>query len=209
MTHLAQEEALVRGSRLSVARRVRRPVRIAGKAVPDSECELVGIDAGVLFLHSERRIADTSAVTISFDRTQLSGYVSGCQPVETGWAVSISLVSGRRKEVRIPTGEHLAVGVVSSSGTKRYHCTVVDRSASGLGLRFARHIAPGTRIYVEIESSMVMGEIRYCNPVDDGHYLAGMAVVECVQDMRERNVFSEIAHKLRWKLSAGIRGQGL
>ena len=97
------------------------------------------------------------------------------------------------------------MGVVSNSGTKRLHCTVVDRSESGLGLRFQRHVAPGTRIYVEIEAVMVLGEIRHCNPADDGTFIAGMIVVECLPDVRERNAFTEIVHKLRWKLSAGFR----
>lgn len=187
-------------------RRVRRPVRISGKAVPDSECELVGIGDGVLYLKSERRIADTSAVNVTFERTQLSGYVSSCVPVESGWDVSISLLSGRRREVRIPTGEYLPVGIVSRNGTKRYHGTVVDRSASGLGLRFAKHVASGTRIYVEFEGSMLMGEVRHCTQTEEGHFLAGVAVLECVPDAREINAFSEIVHKLRWKISSGLRG---
>lgn len=199
-------ELPVHGAQPQPVRRVRRTVRISGKAVPDGECELVGIGEGVLYLRSERRIADTSAVNVTFERTQLSGYVSGCVPVESGWDVAITLLSGRRKEVRIPTGESLPVGIVGRNGTKRYHCTVVDRSASGLGLRFAKYVAPGTRIYVEIESTMVLGEIRHCSPTDDGHFLAGAAVVECVPDAREINAFSEIVHKLRWKISSGLRG---
>jgi hypothetical protein len=126
--------------------------------------------------------------------------------VEGGWDVSISLLASRRKEVRIPTGEFLSVGIVGRNGTKRYHCTVVDRSASGLGLRFAKHVAPGTRIYVEIEGMMVLGEIRHCSPTGDGHFLAGLAVAECLPDARDINAFSGIVHKLRWKISSGLRG---
>jgi len=158
VSRATQIELLVPTAPPQGVRRVRRPVRISGKAVPDSECELVGIGDGVLYLRSERRIADTSAVNVTFERTQLSGYVSSCVPVEGGWDVSISLLSGRRKEVRIPTGEYLSVGIVGRNGTKRYHCTVVDRSASGLGVRFAKHVAPGTRIYVEFESSMLLAK---------------------------------------------------
>ena len=206
MSRATQIELLVPTAPPQGVRRVRRPVRISGKAVPDSECELVGIGDGVLYLRSERRIADTSAVNVTFERTQLSGYVSSCVPVEGGWDVSISLLSGRRKEVRIPTGEYLSVGIVGRNGTKRYHCTVVDRSASGLGVRFAKYVAPGTRIYVEFEASMVLGEIRHCSQTEDGHFLAGLAILECVPDAREMNAFSEIVHKLRWKISSGLRG---
>ncbi|HVW07638.1 MAG TPA: PilZ domain-containing protein [Bryobacteraceae bacterium] len=206
MSRSSHAELPVPATPAQLTRRVRQPVRISGKAVPDGECELVGIGDGVLYLRSERRIADTSAVNVTFERTQLSGYVSGCVPVEGGWDVAITLLSSRRREVRIPMGEYLSVGVVGRSGTKRYHCTVMDRSASGLGLRFAKYVAPGTRIYVEIESTIVLGEIRHCSPTDDGYFMAGLAVVECVPDAREINTFSEIVHKLRWKIASGLRG---
>src|SRR3569623_1773167 len=105
-----------------------------------------------------------------------------------------------------PNGAYLSVGIVGRNGTKRYHCTVVDRSVSGLGVRFAKYVAPGTRIYVEFEASMVLGEIRHCSQTEDGLFLAGVAILECVPDAREINAFSEIVHKLRWKISSGLRG---
>ena len=185
----------------------KRPVRITGKTVPDGDCELVGIDAGVLYVRSERRMADSSPVTVSFDQTQLSGYVTGCQPVEHEWVISIALASGRRREARIPTGEQFTVGIVSNNGTVRCRGTVTDKSPSGLGLRFSRPIAPGTRIYVEMDSVMALGEVRYCHATTDGQFIAGVAIAEFLPDVRGRNKFTEILDRLRWKLASGFRGK--
>jgi hypothetical protein len=184
-----------------------RPLRISGNTVPDGECELVGIDAGVLYVRSDRRIADASSVTVAFDHTQLSGYVTGCQPTEDEWVISIEVASGRRREERIPTGEQFTVGIVSNNGTVRCQGTVVDKSASGLGVRFSRSVAPGTRIYVEMESVMALGEVRHCSATTNGQFIAGVAIVEFLPDSRGRNKFTEILDRLRWKLAAGIRGR--
>ena len=182
-------------------------MRISGKTVPDGDCELVGIDSGVFYVRSERRIVEDSAVTVSFEQTQLAGYVTGCQSMEQEWIISVALASGRRRGVRVPTGEEFTVGVVSNGGTMRCQATVVDKSLSGLGLRFSRAIAPGTRIYVEMESVMLMGEIRYCHATTDGQFIAGLAVVEYLPDIRGRNRFMEVLDKVRWKLTSGIRGK--
>jgi len=186
-----------------------RPVRISGRTVPDGDCQLVGIDAGVLYLRSDRRIADSSAVTVSFDHTQLSGYVTGCQRTEDAWVISIALASGRRREERVPTGEQFTVGIVGNRGTTSCQCTVIDRSPSGLGLRFPRPIAPGTRVYVEMETVMALGEVRHCRPTEDGEFIAGVAIAEFLPDVRGRSKFTEILDKLRWKLGSGIRGRNL
>jgi hypothetical protein len=186
-----------------------RPVRISGTNVPDGDCELVGIDAGVFFVRSERRIADLSPVTVSFEQTELSGYVTGCQPTEHEWVISIALASGRRREARIPTGEQFTVGLVSNNGTTRCRGTVTDKSPSGLGLRFSRPVAPGTRIYLEMESVMALGEVRHCHATTDGQFIAGVAIAEFLPDSRGRNKFTEILDKLACKLAAGIRGKGV
>lgn len=185
----------------------RRSVRLSGKNVPDGDAELVGIDAGFLYLRTERRIVTDSAVTISFEQTQLSGYVTECQPTEDAWVITIALASGRRREARIPTGEQFTAGIVSANGTTRCTATVIDKSASGMGLRFPRHVAPGTRIYVEMESVLVLGEVRHCSETTDGQFIAGVLIAEFRPDVRGRNKIEEVIDKVRWKLTSGIRGK--
>jgi hypothetical protein len=188
---------------------IRRPVRISGRTVPDGDCELVGIDAGAFYVRSERRIAESSPVTVSFEQTELDGYVTGCQPVEHEWVISIALASGRRREARIPTGEQFTVGIVNNNGTTQCLGTVTDRSPSGMGLRFSRPVAPGTRIYVEMESVMALGEVRHCHATTDGQFIAGISIAEFLPDARGRNKFTEIFDKVVCRLSAGIRGKSV
>jgi hypothetical protein len=185
----------------------RRAVRLAGKNVPDGDAELVGIDAGFLYLRTERRIVTDSPVTISFEQTQLSGYVSECQPTEDAWVVTIALASGKRREARIPTGEQFTAGIVTANGTTQCLATVIDKSASGMGLRFPRHVAPGTRIYVEMDSVIVFGEVRHCSETTDGQFIAGVLIAEFRPDTRGRNKIEEVIDKVRWKLTSGIRGK--
>lgn len=200
------QETSHHGNRLPGSATLPRPVRISGKNVPDGDCELVGIDAGVFYVRSERRIAKSSPVTVSFEQTELSGYVTGCQPTEHEWVIGIALASGRRSEARIPTGEQFTVGIVSNNGTRRCQGTVTDRSPSGLGLRLPRPVAPGTRIYLEMESVMALGEIRHCHATTDGQFIAGVAIAEFLPDARGRNKFTEIFDKLACKFAAGVRG---
>ncbi len=158
---------------------------------------------GFLYLRTDRRIVTgNSAVTISFDQTQLSEYVSNCQRTENAWVITIALASGRRREARIPTGEQFTAGIVSANGTTRCLATVIDKSASGMGLRFSRHVAPGTRIYVEMESVIVLGEVRHCSETTDGQFIAGVLIAEFRPDTRGRNKIEEpIIDKVRWKLT--------
>src|SRR5438045_444955 len=91
----------------------RIPVHISGQDVPDSPCELVGIDAGMIFVRSERQMAESSPVAVSLDQMQLSGVVAGCQPAENDWVISIALWSSKRRlSERIPNGVEASIGVV-------------------------------------------------------------------------------------------------
>ncbi len=76
-----------------------------------------------------------------------------------------------------------------------------------MGLRFSRPVAPGTRIYVEMESVMALGEIRHCHATTDGQFIAGVAIAEFLPDARGRNKFTEIFDKVVCKLAAGIRSK--
>jgi len=184
-----------------------RFVHISGPTVPDYTCELVGIDAGSLHIRSERRIADASPVTIAFDHIQLSGAVAGCQPVGEDWEISISLTLSRRREARIALTEGLAVGIVGEKGTTLCQATVIDVSPSGMGLRVSQPISLATRVCVEMESEMILGEVRHCHRSADGHFNVGIMIVEVVPDVRTQGAFTVLWDKLRWKLVSGLMGK--
>lgn len=187
---------------------------ISGTTVPDCSCELVGIDAGILYVRSERQIPESSPITVLFERVQLSGIVAGCQSAhEEGddeWLISVALGSCRRRlEERVPYGEAGAIGIVESDGTTLRPCTITETSSSGLGLRLSSPIETGARVYVEAESMIVFGEVRHCRPTLDGHHAAGILIVDVVPDFRTQNMFSLMLNNLRWKLASSIRGRNV
>ena len=188
------------------ARRI--PVHISGTTVPDCTCHLVGIDAGVLYVRSDRQIQESSPIVVSFEHVQLSGIVAGCQPMEEEWVISVALASCRRRlATRVPNGEKCAIGIVESNGTTMRHGSVTDTSSAGLGLRLNRSIDTGSRVCVETQTMMVFGEVRYCRPTLDDHFVAGVLVVEVVPDLHRQNPFSVMLNNLRWKLASSIRGK--
>lgn len=186
----------------------RIPIQISGPDVPDTPCQLVGIDAGTLYLRTDRQIAEASQIVISFDHVSLSGFVAECQSGSRGWIVSVALaLCKRRLEERVPHGEEAVVRVIESGKAVRHLCTIVDTSTFGLGLRLPIPIALGARVCVETESMVVFGEIRHCNQNPDGEYNAGILIVDVVTDVRSQSTFSVMLSNLRYKLAAGILGR--
>lgn len=168
----------------------------------------MGIDAGTVFVRSDRQIRESTPVVVSFDHIRLSGVVAACQPDGEEWLISIGLGACRRRlEARVPVGERSVIGIVEREGTRVVHGTVIDQSASGLGILVDRPLATGARVCVETESSMVFGEVRYCRPGADGHFVAGVLIVQVAPDLGSQNAFSVMLNNLRWKLASSIRGQ--
>ena len=198
-------------------------MHISGTTVPDYSCELVGTDAGVLYVRSERQIPESSPIVVSFDHVKLSGIVAGCESAgcesagcesagcelqDEQWLMSIALGSRRRRlEERVRYGEEGEIGVVESDGTTLRPCTIVDTSSFGLGLCLSSPIDIGARVYVEAGSMIVFGEVRHCRSTRDGNYAAGVLIVDVVPDLRTQNRFSVMLNNLRWKLASGIRGR--
>ena len=186
----------------------RIPVHISGQDVPDCPCELVGIDAGVLYVRSERQIPESSSIVVSFDHVHLSGVVAGCRPADDDWVISIALASCRRRlDERISNGEESTIGVVENGKATLRRCTIIDTSSFGMGLRLAFPIETGARVCIETESIMVFGEVRHCHPKLDGQYIAGILIIDVVPDVRDQNPFSVMLSNLRWKLASSIRGK--
>lgn len=191
----------------NAARASRALVHISGTDVPDCFCLLVGIDAGTLFVRSERQIPTSTPIVVAFDHIRLAGVVANCQPTDADWVISVALGSCRRRlEDRVPVGERSVVGIVGPDGTTVVHGTVIDQSSAGLGIRLERSLDTGTRVCVETETLMVFGEVRYCRATADGHFIAGVMIVEVAPDLDSQSAFSVMLHNLRWRLASTIRG---
>jgi hypothetical protein len=190
----------------SPAKRV--PVHISGADVPDLPCELVGVEAGTLFIRAERQIPETSGVMVNLNQVTLPGVVAECHPAGNEWTLSIALSSRKRRlDERIPNGQEAAISVVENGRARLRTCTIVDTSSFGMGLRLAFPLNPGARVCVETGSMMIFGEIRHCNPKVNGDHIAGMLIVDVVPDVSRQSPFSIMLNNLRWKLASSIRGR--
>jgi len=183
-------------------------VNISGQDVPDTPCELIGIDTGMIFVRSERHMAASSPVAISLDQMQLSGVVAGCQPIENDWMISLALWSSKRRlSERIPNGLEAAIRVVEGDQASLHPCTIIDSTPFGLGLRLGFEVQTGTRVCVETDSGMILGEIRHCHSGRDVNFIAGVLILDVVPDSRTESRFSGMLNNLRWRLSSSIRGR--
>lgn len=185
----------------------RKTVRISGTAVPDCLGALAGIDAGMLHVRSDRRIPETTHVVVGFDHIQLAGVITRCEPARGDWELTIALTSTGRREARLPASGKLNIGTVDGKETTSCQASVIDASPSGIGVRIPLRLGPGTRIYVEMESELVLGEVRHCRPTEDGHFVAGVMIVEVASDVRTRSRFGAIWDKVRWQLSGAPGGE--
>lgn len=192
----------------SVQTAQRIPVHISGQDVADTPCELVGIDAGILYVRSERQIAESTSILVALDQVQLSGAVAACQPHENDWVISIALSSCKRRLAeRIPHGQESVVAVIECGRADLRPCTIIDASPYGVGLRLSFPLAVGTRVCVETDANMIFGEVRHCHPKYDGKFIAGILIIDVVPDVRTESPFAVALNNLRWKLARSIRGK--
>lgn len=181
-------------------------VHLSGPNVPDYLCQLVGLDAGTLRVRSERRIADASPMTVSFDHIQLAGVVTGCHAMGNDWGVSIALTVTRRREARLAASGRVTVGIVGDAGTTSWPATVTNVSPSGLGLRVPEPVRLASRIYVETETEMIMGEVRHCRPAGDGQFIVGVLIVEVVPDLRTQGRLATFWERVKWRFASRMHG---
>src|SRR4051794_7102021 len=114
----------------------RIPLQVSGRDVPDCPCELLDIDAGTLFVLSERQIPESSAIVVTMGHVELAGVVADCRPDDQNWVISIALSSRRRRlDQRIPHGEESTLAVIGKGNASLRPCQIIDTSSFGLGLR--------------------------------------------------------------------------
>jgi hypothetical protein len=154
----------------------------------------------VLRIRCERRLPAGAAARISLDQIQISGTVLGCNPMEDDWGVSVALSFSRRREARIPCGGRVTAGVMGMRGTRAYEASLVDVSPSGVSVRLPVPVKVATRIYVETESEMLLGEVRHCRPAGGGEFVAGVMLIEVVKDSRAEGQFAALWGRMRRRL---------
>jgi hypothetical protein len=157
----------------------------------------------VLRIRCERRLPDGALARISLDQIQISGSVLGCIPMGEDWGVSVALSFSRRREARIPCSGKVTAGVMSVHGTRSYEASLVDVSPSGLSLNLPVPVRIAARIYVETESEMLIGEVRYCRPSGED-FIVGVMLIEVVKDARIQGQFASLWENMRRRLGFAL-----
>ena len=175
--------------------------------MPDSSGEIVGMDAGLLFLRSDRRIPESSSIEISFPQVKISGVVENCRRVEADWVISVAMTPGRRRLERMPVGEDTTLAVIENGAATLRRARIVDASGSGMGIRVPRPLTVGLRVCVETQATLVFGEVRYCRHEQKNSFAAGISILEVVPDVRTQSSFSLMLANLRRKVGSrlGVR----
>jgi hypothetical protein len=62
-------------------------------------------------------------------------------------------------------------------------------------------------IFVEMASTLVVGEVRHCRPGKDGHFEAGIEVTDVISDTKARQNSSGRLRNIRRKLAELILGE--
>jgi hypothetical protein len=178
-------------------------VRVFGPRIPDCMGELIDIREGVLRIRCERRLPDGAAARISLDQIQISGSVLSSISMGGDWGVSVALSFSRRREARLPCTGLVRAGVMSSRGARSYKASLVDVSPSGLSVRLPVPVKIATRIYVETESEMLLGEVRHCRPAGGDEFVVGMMLIEVVKDARAEGPLAALWGSMRRRLRLG------
>jgi hypothetical protein len=80
----------------------------------------------------------------------------------------------RRQEPRFLLAQPLRVTLLDPTH-KELEASVIDVSAGGLCLHLPLRIPAGTPVKVETSDTLLLGDICYCTPTDDG-FRAGLVV---------------------------------
>lgn len=83
----------------------------------------------------------------------------------------------RRAHPRIPTTS-IAVTILSDESL-RVRATIVDRSATGLGLALTAPLIPGTPVKIELDNELLLCEVTHCVR-QEGSFRAGLIIKHSV-----------------------------
>ena len=76
----------------------------------------------------------------------------------------------QRREPRFTVDQSVVVTILTEQPT-RITARVRNASGRGLGLLVPCRVEPGAAIRIEIDDAIVLGEVIYCRPEGDGHFI--------------------------------------
>jgi hypothetical protein len=87
----------------------------------------------------------------------------------------------RRSEPRFPADQPVTVTAMDAAHEQSGAGTIVDYSASGIGLEVEFSLTTGCRVKIQWPRGQVLGEVRYCRQKAPGSFRAGVKITEVVE----------------------------
>jgi hypothetical protein len=87
----------------------------------------------------------------------------------------------QRRELRVPTEQPVSLTVLGDPET---HLTAKIKNASsrGVGLVSSESVPSGAAVKIEIGDSIFLGEVMYCETLDDGNFI-GVELTEVLSGL--------------------------
>ena len=176
------------------------------------KCALFGLDQGKMHVRNDLWIEPESHVRVQFGRLKFSGIVLYCIRKDGHYSTCIDLMPGHeeRREPRlsIQRGGHVTAlgGSRQSAGAPG---VLLDLAVSGMRVHVPYEVAPGTMLFVEMETELVAGEVRRCTKASNGNYEAGVAITDVLTTRGNGAHSRSVLHKARMRMAHAILGKGM
>src|ERR1700757_2491219 len=89
-------------------------------------------------------------------------------------------MNNRRSEPRFFADQSVTVTAIDATHEQSGAGTIVDYSASGIGLELEFSLSTGCRVRIQWPRGQVLGEVRYCYQKTPGSFRAGVKITEVV-----------------------------
>lgn len=150
-----------------------------------------------------------SRVTVHFGRLTFAGEVVYSTDKDTWFRTCVDLSPGedQRREPRLLIQQN---GVVTTLSDDRRPSSapgvLTDLAVSGMCLDIPNEVAPGTMIYIELESDLVAGEVRRCVRKSADRFEAGVAITDVLSSRRAGSHHRGVLEKVRSRVADVILG---
>jgi hypothetical protein len=84
---------------------------------------------------------------------------------------------------------------------------VLDVSISGMRVKIPQPVQTGTMIFVEMSSTLVVGEVRHCVAGQNGQFEAGIEITDILSDTKSQQDPPSVLRNIRRKLAEVVLGR--
>lgn len=185
-------------------------LQLTGTNSPPRSCTLLGIERGKFHVRLDDWIEPASRVSAAFARITLTGEVVYCTRKDGWYRTCVAIISNddqSRRQPRLPVQLPGRVVIMADHGTESDQGLLLDVSVSGMRVDVPHRVEPGTMIFVETGSILVVGEVRHCDEGRNGRFEAGVEITDTLYDVKSGQDSPGVFRNMRRKLAERILGE--